>query len=60
MAVSQVTWRKSRVSDDQGGHCVEVGALPGGIGVRDSKDPRGPVIVLAPGAFAALVARLRR
>jgi len=37
-------WRKSRRSGG-GDNCVEVALAPdGAVGVRDSKDPAGPVI----------------
>jgi hypothetical protein len=37
-------WIKSSLSLSNG-NCVEVASLPGGqIGVRDSKDPQGPVL----------------
>jgi hypothetical protein len=37
-------WIKSSLSLSNG-NCVEVASLPGGqIGVRDSKDPEGPVL----------------
>jgi len=35
-------WRKSSTSE--GGDCVEVATLADAIGVRDSKDPAGPVL----------------
>lgn len=38
-------WRKSSRSGPQGGNCVEVAFLPSGVGVRDSKNPDGPVLV---------------
>ncbi|WP_328412864.1 DUF397 domain-containing protein [Nocardia sp. NBC_00403] len=41
-------WFKSGYSS-QGGECVEVAFLGGGtVGVRDSKDPTGPVLVFKP------------
>ncbi|TDC60321.1 DUF397 domain-containing protein [Actinomadura sp. GC306] len=58
--MDDVTWRKARRSNDQGGACVEVGALPDGVGVRDSKDPDGPHLVLAPTAFRALLIDLKQ
>ncbi|MEU4553411.1 uncharacterized protein DUF397 [Micromonospora violae] len=43
------------------GECVEVADnLPGMVGVRDSKDPTGPVLVFAPDAWRAFVAVTRR
>ncbi|MES9538159.1 DUF397 domain-containing protein [Actinomadura sp. NPDC000600] len=54
------TWRKSRRSDDKGGACVELAALPKSVGVRDSKDPDGPKLLLAPAAFRALLADLKQ
>ena len=38
------TWAKSSFSFSNG-NCVEVAELPGGsVGVRDSRDPAGPVL----------------
>ncbi|MCB5178977.1 DUF397 domain-containing protein [Streptomyces antimicrobicus] len=47
-------WRKSSYSTEQGGACVEVAACPGTVHVRDSKVTEGPVLDLAPAAWAAL------
>ncbi|MFI1580874.1 DUF397 domain-containing protein [Embleya sp. NPDC020630] len=38
------TWRKSSYSGTQGDDCVEVAALTGAIGVRDSKIGDSPVV----------------
>jgi hypothetical protein len=48
-------WRKSRLSSSQGDACVEVARFPDAIGVRDSKDPDGPKLLLTRDAFQALV-----
>lgn len=56
-------WFKSSYSSDAGGSCVEVADLTSAyarIGVRDSKHPEGPALLLAPQAFAALLDHLRR
>ncbi|MFF5214211.1 DUF397 domain-containing protein [Micromonospora sp. NPDC000442] len=51
-------WRTSTRSSSNGGNCVEVADnLPGVVGVRDSKDRTGPVLVFAPAAWQAFVAR---
>jgi len=48
-------WRRSSRSNDQG-LCVEVADnLAGVVGVRDSKDPAGPVLTISPSAWAAFV-----
>ena len=49
------TWRKSSRSGDNGGQCVEVTFASDAVGVRDSKDPSGPVLAFAPGEFDAFV-----
>ncbi|HEY3507076.1 MAG TPA: DUF397 domain-containing protein [Actinocatenispora sp.] len=52
--LTRAQWRKSTRSGSNGGNCVEVaGNLGRVVAVRDSKDPRGPVLVVDPAAFAA-------
>ncbi|MFI9027638.1 DUF397 domain-containing protein [Streptomyces sp. NPDC053560] len=53
-------WRKSSYSGDTGGECVEIVELPARVAIRDSKDPHGPALVVAPAAFAAFVAYVGR
>ena len=56
-----VQWRKSSQSsgvDDQ--HCVELGLLSSGIGLRDSKDPDGGHLTLSVVQFADLIERVKR
>lgn len=49
MDVTRAEWRKSSYSSGNGGQCVEVARnLPGVVGVRDSKDRRGPVLIFTP------------
>ncbi|MEU8122687.1 DUF397 domain-containing protein [Spirillospora sp. NPDC049024] len=55
-----MTWRKARRSNDHGGACVELAALPKSVGVRDSRDPDGPKLLLAPAAFRALLTDLKQ
>ncbi|MGI8336878.1 DUF397 domain-containing protein [Actinomadura scrupuli] len=57
-----ITWRKSSRSGGGGTggqECVELAALPGGIGIRDSKHPDAGHITLDHEAFARLVKRIK-
>ena len=52
-------WVKSSLSFSNG-NCVEVARLPGGaIGVRNSRDPGGPVLRFTPGEWGTFVGRTR-
>lgn len=53
-------WRRSSHSDNLGGNCVELAKLAGNVGVRDSKDPGGARLLLAPSTFRALLSDLKR
>ncbi|MEW2383073.1 DUF397 domain-containing protein [Micromonospora sp. NPDC047707] len=52
---ARVTWRKSTRSNGSG-DCVEVADdLAGKVGLRDSKDPSGPVLTFAPTAWRMFI-----
>jgi Domain of unknown function (DUF397) len=51
---SRATWRTSTKSQ-QSGQCVELTKVAGAIGVRDSKDPNGPILVFTVEEFAAFL-----
>jgi hypothetical protein len=52
-------WIKSSLSFANG-NCVEVASLPAGeIGVRDSKDPEGPVLRFTPDEWHAFLGGAR-
>lgn len=54
-----VGWRKSSHSHSSG-ECIEVAAFGAGrFGVRDSKNPGGPMLVLGRAVFGRLLARAR-
>ncbi|MCQ8829585.1 DUF397 domain-containing protein [Streptomyces malaysiensis] len=58
--LSTAAWRKSSYSNGDGGECVEVADnLPGVIPVRDSKNPDGPALIFAAGAWATFIASLK-
>lgn len=54
------SWRKSSRSNGGNGNCVEVGSGDGVVGVRDTKDRAGGVLVFARRDWAAFVDELRR
>ncbi|MFC6883230.1 DUF397 domain-containing protein [Actinomadura yumaensis] len=45
--MDDVKWRKSSRSDTSGKECIELADLNSSVGVRDSKDPEGPKLVLS-------------
>jgi YD repeat-containing protein len=52
-------WRRSSYSFSNG-NCVEVAVVSGGtVGLRDSKDPDGPVLRFTRDEFGALVRDVR-
>ena len=54
MELTGANWRKSTRSGN--GECVEVADnLPGVVGVRDSKDPTGPVLTFEPHTWRAFI-----
>jgi hypothetical protein len=59
VGLGTAAWRKSSYSG-QTGDCVEVAdTLQGVMAVRDSKDPDGPELVIAPFAWRALASRIK-
>ncbi|MEY2248067.1 DUF397 domain-containing protein [Streptomyces sp. BF23-18] len=48
-------WIKSSYSTADGPDCVEMAVVAGRILVRDSKNPDGPRLTLAPTAWAAFL-----
>ncbi|MFY1633358.1 DUF397 domain-containing protein [Solwaraspora sp. WMMB335] len=54
-------WRKSTRSNGNSGDCVEVADnQPGVVGVRDSKDQYGPVLVFTPDQWTTFARCVRR
>jgi Domain of unknown function (DUF397) len=57
--LARASWRKSSYSGGSG-NCVEVAdGLPSVLGVRDSKDPAGPALVVSPGSWRAFTAAVK-
>ncbi|GLZ05943.1 hypothetical protein Acsp03_34090 [Actinomadura sp. NBRC 104412] len=55
MDLSDAAWRKASRSGENGGDCVELAGVGGVVGVRDSKDPDGPVLLVTPAALREAV-----
>jgi hypothetical protein len=53
-------WRKSSRSTGNGGNCVEIARTRVAIGLRDSKDPDGPVLAIDAAHFTSFLAALKR
>ena len=51
-------WRKAQASTANGA-CVEVAVVPGGVAVRDSKNPGGPVLVCRTAQWQVFLCDLR-
>jgi hypothetical protein len=59
MDLSRIEWRTSSYSTGNGGNCVEVGADPQHVAVRDSKDPDGPALVFSAGEWDMFVGHIK-
>ncbi|HEY2578563.1 MAG TPA: DUF397 domain-containing protein [Streptosporangiaceae bacterium] len=60
--MTSAAWRKSSRSGNGGQQngCVEVARnLPGIVAVRDSKDPSGPVLAVAPAGWQGFIADVK-
>ncbi|MGW8984282.1 DUF397 domain-containing protein [Streptomyces parvus] len=58
---SELRWFKSSYSDSSNSNeCVEVATAPDAVHVRDSKNPHGPRLALAPATWAGFVAYAAR
>ncbi|MFE9188115.1 DUF397 domain-containing protein [Micromonospora sp. NPDC007208] len=59
--LSGAVWRKSTRSGDNGGDCIEVATnLAEVVAVRDSKDPRGPLLTFTAQAWTGFLATAKR
>ena len=59
MDVTGVAWRKSSYSGDNGGACVEAGAVGPAVAVRDSTHRDGPQLAFAADAWKAFTIQLK-
>jgi hypothetical protein len=54
--LTEAVWRKSARSSPSGDNCVEVAFLPGGVAVRDSKNPDAGALLFTEEEWNAFVA----
>ncbi|MFD7547724.1 DUF397 domain-containing protein [Streptomyces sp. NPDC059816] len=53
-------WRKSSLSNGEGGDCLEVGrGNHASVPIRDSKRPHGPVLLVRNAAWTAFLGAVR-
>jgi len=52
-------WKKSSHSDSQGGACVEIADLTPQVGIRDSKNKRGPALLVTDRAWSSFITGVR-
>lgn len=57
--LSRALWRKSSSSGETGDNCVELAVVDRLIGVRDSKDPTGPILFFEPQEWASFVEQVK-
>jgi hypothetical protein len=59
MDLSRAEWRKATRSNSNGGNCVEAASLRGIVAVRDSKNPDGAALVIAPADWQSFTASVK-
>ena len=57
--VEVASWRTASARCGANTGCVEVGATSRAVAVRDSVDPGGPMLVLTPAAWGALLGSIK-
>lgn len=57
--VEVASWRTASARCGANTGCVEVGAASHAVAVRDSVDPAGPMLILTPAAWGALLGSIK-
>jgi hypothetical protein len=53
--LANAAWQKSSRSGPYSDNCVEIAFVDGGVAMRDSKHPDGPVLLFTPAEWDAFV-----
>ncbi|MFE7132545.1 DUF397 domain-containing protein [Streptomyces sp. NPDC057638] len=56
--LARARWYTSSHSNNQGGQCVAAARLPAAMALRDTKDPRGSVVIVGDGAWTRFLTSL--
>ena len=59
MDLTGTVWRKASKSTENGGDCIELAAADNLIGIRDSKDPNGPKLLVNRNEFGRFIEALK-
>ncbi|WP_418154810.1 DUF397 domain-containing protein [Actinoalloteichus caeruleus] len=59
MRVDFHRWRTSTYSNGGGGECVEVGSAPNLVGIRDSKNRDGDVLIVGTTSFTRFITAVK-
>jgi len=60
MDITGAAWRKSSYSGGASGNCVEVAATDRTVVVRDSQDPKSPVLAFGPKDWQRFADRVKQ
>ena len=60
MEGTDLNWRKSTYSGNGGGECVEIGASPGAVVVRDTTDRNGPMLRFSLAAWRSFADQVKQ
>jgi hypothetical protein len=59
MESTDLNWRKASYSSNGGAECVEIGASPRAVLIRDTRDRTGPVLRFSPEAWRSFTGQLK-
>ncbi|TDC40027.1 DUF397 domain-containing protein [Micromonospora sp. KC213] len=57
--LNHVVWRKSSRSLNENAQCVEVALTPHAVGIRDSRDPAGPALMVDAAGWTMFIGAIK-